>query len=163
MIRVSWIPRDQLETAASGTTRETRQRICQGLDSTDVQILSRGEAVCVLRVCVEYKWGTAKPPFPCSSLCEPHPGVAEMCPAVFPQLLTKRLIKWLLFSQRAHLMRNDVGRAFRGEMMWEGLFGSAKPSYLLSLSFFSLHLPHFPLTPRLKGDRRKHGGKAAPR
>lgn len=40
VLEISWIQNDQLETAASPTTGETWQRICQGLDSTDLPTLS---------------------------------------------------------------------------------------------------------------------------
>lgn len=40
VLEIPWIQSNQLETAASGSTGETRQRICQGLESTDLQTLS---------------------------------------------------------------------------------------------------------------------------
>lgn len=48
--------------------------------------------------------------------------------------------------------------------MWERLFVSLCSEAVLSAEFvpFFLNLSPFPLTPRLKGDGRKHGGKAAP-
>lgn len=40
VLEIPWIQSNQLERAASGSTGETQQRICQGLESTDLQTLS---------------------------------------------------------------------------------------------------------------------------
>lgn len=116
VLEISWIQSDQLDTAASGTTREAWQRICQGLDSKICQPHAE-EKLRVLKSSCGAQVGHCQSPFSCSSLCEPHPAQASQAcalpyfPTRSPNPHKVAFIKWLLFSWRAYLKRNYMGRA----------------------------------------------------